>query len=204
MKYSLPRLPYAYDALEPYIDRLTMELHYTKHHQAYVDHLNAALEKYPHLQEMTLDALLKNIPTLPAEIQTVVRNNAGGHFNHTLFWPLMKKNGGGQPKGRIADAIQQTFGEFKNFQDQFTMAAKGVFGSGWAWLAIDSAGALKIIHTPNQDAPIMQQHQPVFGLDVWEHAYYLKYHNRRPDYITAWWHVVNWDHVEELYRGIIG
>lgn len=200
--FTLPKLPYSYDALEPYIDAKTMEIHYTKHHQAYVDNLNAALKDYPALQKKTLEDLLENIDALPEAIRTAVRNNAGGHFNHSLFWLLMKKNGGGKPKGNVAKLIKEKFGSFENCQTEFNAAAKKVFGSGWAWLAIDGDGKLVGISSPNQDAPLMGGLQPILGLDVWEHAYYLKYQNRRPDYINAWWHVVNWDQVEENYRSI--
>jgi len=201
--YTLPELPYAYDALEPYIDKETMMVHYTKHHQAYVDNLNKALEKYPALQEKTLDALLTDLDGLPEDIRTAVRNNGGGHLNHSMFWTLMKKNGGGKPRGHIADAIDNTFGDLTAFQEQFNAEAKKVFGSGWAWLVVNSNEALSIVSTPNQDNPISKGLQPVMGLDVWEHAYYLKYQNRRPDYIGAWWHVVNWDQIEENYRLLI-
>jgi len=204
MLYTLPQLPYAYDALEPYIDRQTMELHHTKHHQGYINNLNAALEKYPELQEKTIDALLQEIHTIPEDIQTTVRNNGGGHLNHTLFWEWMKPQSSAEPQGRVALALKETFGEFARFQDSFNTAAKSVFGSGWAWLIVDAEGRLVIITTPNQDAPIMKQQKPILGLDVWEHAYYLKYQNRRPDYIGAWWHVVNWDRVETMYREIVG
>lgn len=204
MLYTLPPLPYAYDALEPYIDRQTMELHHTKHHQAYINNLNAALEKYPALQEKTIDALLADLHTLPEDIQTAVRNNGGGHLNHTLFWEWMKPDSGGEPRGRSALALKETFGEFARFQENFNTAAKSVFGSGWAWLIIDSEGRLTIVNSPNQDAPIMKHQKPILGLDVWEHAYYLKYQNRRADYIGAWWHVVDWDRVENMYREIVG
>jgi superoxide dismutase, Fe-Mn family len=209
MPYTLPKLPYAYDALEPYIDRQTMELHHTKHHQAYINNLNAALEKYPALQEKTLDALLGDLMAVPEDIRTTVRNNGGGHLNHTMFWEWMRPNKEDQlplpaEKSRVGDAIKQTFGDFAKFQEQFNAAAKTVFGSGWAWLIVDKDGKLQIITTTNQDAPIMKGQHPILGLDVWEHAYYLKYQNRRPDYITAWWHVVNWDKVEEMYREIVG
>lgn len=204
MPYTLPQLPYAYDALEPYIDRQTMELHHTKHHQAYINNLNTALEKYPALQEKTLDELLMNLHTLPEDIQITVRNNGGGHLNHTLFWEWMKPQAGLEPSGKVADAIKQTFGTFAKFQELFNAAAKTVFGSGWAWLVVDKDGKLQITTTSNQDAPIMKGMQPILGLDVWEHAYYLKYQNRRPDYITAWWHVINWDKVEQMYREIVG
>jgi len=206
MPYTLPKLPYAYDALEPYIDRQTMEIHHTKHHQAYINNLNAALEKYPALQEKTLDALLIELLTLPEDIQTTVRNNGGGHLNHTLFWEWMTPRAEKEPRAesKVDDAIKQTFGDFAKFQEQFNAAAKTVFGSGWAWLVVDKDGKLIIIATPNQDAPIMKGMHPILGLDVWEHAYYLKYQNKRPDYISAWWHVINWDRVEQMYREIVG
>ncbi len=198
--FKLPPLPYSYDALEPYIDAQTMEIHYTKHHQAYVNNLNAALENYPALQKKSLEDLIESLETLPEAIITAVKNNAGGHFNHSLFWLLMKKNGGGNPKGHIAQAIKQKFGSFDVFKTQFNEAAKKVFGSGWAWLALDKEGDLVGVATPNQDALLMAGLQPIMGLDVWEHAYYLKYQNRRPDYINAWWNVINWDQVEDNYR----
>lgn len=203
MPYTLPELPYAYDALEPYIDKETMILHHTKHHQKYVDELNKALAPYPELQEKSLDALLSDLDALPDAIMTAVRNNGGGHLNHSLFWTYMKPNGGGKPQGYLGDALKDTFGEFTVFQEKFDAAAKTVFGSGWAWLVVDGNSALSIMTTPNQDSPVSQGLQPVMGLDVWEHAYYLKYQNRRPDYISAWWHVINWDQIEENYRLII-
>lgn len=201
--FTLPKLPYAYDALEPYIDKETMEIHYTKHHQAYVDKLNAALEKMPELENKTLVELLKNLNDVPDDIRTAIRNNGGGDYNHSFFWPIMKKNGGGKPRDKVAQAINTFFGSFAAFQEQFNQAAKSVFGSGWAWLVVDDENEqLKIITTPNQDTPLMYNTKPLLGLDVWEHAYYLKYQNRRPDYINAWWHVVNWEHVEEHYQNI--
>lgn len=204
MSYTLPPLPYPFDALEPYIDAKTMEIHYTKHHQAYVDNLNKALSEYPALQDQPLSDILKTLDALPAKIRTAVRNNGGGHYNHSFFWPLMKKNGGGEPKGKSAQAINQFFGSLSEFQDHFNAAAKGVFGSGWAWLCIEkNGGKLIISSTPNQDTPLPHHLAPILGLDVWEHAYYLKYQNRRPDYISAWWHVVNWNQVEENYRAIV-
>lgn len=203
MEYRLLPLDYSYDALEPYIDAQTMEIHYTKHHQGYVNGLNAALKDYPDLQTKPLAELLQNIDTLPDAIQTAIRNNGGGHYNHMMFWKIMKKNGGGEPKGLVADGIQQAFGTFKSFQDMFNTHAKSVFGSGWAWLSVDQEGKFVISSLPNQDTPLSVGHKPIMGLDVWEHAYYLKYHNRRPDYIGAWWHVINWDHVEENYRSIV-
>lgn len=199
MEYKLPQLPYAYDALEPYIDAKTMEIHYTKHHQAYVDNLNKALEKYPALQELSLEHLLRSLDTVPLPIQSAVRNNGGGHYNHSFFWNLMKSNGGGHPKGQLFQTIEKTFGTFEAFQDQFNAAAKAVFGSGWAWLCLNKQGALVIISTSNQDTPLAQDLLPVMGLDVWEHAYYLQYQNKRVDYITRWWHVVNWDYIEEHF-----
>jgi superoxide dismutase, Fe-Mn family len=203
MPYVLPPLSYAYDALEPYIDTKTMEIHYTKHHQAYIDNLNKALTNYPALQQKPVASLLTTIEEIPADIRTAVRNHGGGHANHTLFWTLMKPHASGKPTGLIAQEIIKTWTTFANFQDQFNAAAKGVFGSGWAWLVVDKAGKLAIMALPNQDSPLMQGMQPIMGLDVWEHAYYLLYQNRRPDYINAWWHVINWDQVEENYRAVV-
>ncbi len=203
MEYKLPPLPYAYDALEPYIDARTMEIHYTKHHQGYVNGLNKTLQNYPNLQTMTPEELLKELHAMPEVIRMAVRNYAGGDANHTLFWRIMKKDGGGQPRGMVADAIKKLFGNFGALQEQFNTVAKTVFGSGWAWLCIDREGGLVITSTSNQDSPLSQGLSPILGLDVWEHAYYLKYQNKRPDYITAWWHVINWEQVEEYYRAII-
>jgi Fe-Mn family superoxide dismutase len=201
--FKLPQLPYSYDALEPYIDAKTMEIHYTKHHQAYVNNLNDAVKDHPALQKKSLHDLITMADTLPAELAKKIKDNAGGHFNHSFFWPIMKKNGGGQPKGKVAQLIKQKFGSFEKCQEDFNAAAKKVFGSGWAWLAIDKEGKLVGVSTPNQDAILIAGLQPIFGLDVWEHAYYLKYQNRRPDYINAWWNVINWNQVEENYRSII-
>jgi len=198
--FVLPPLPYAYDALEPYIDARTMEIHYTKHHQAYVNNLNDALKDYPDWQKRSLDEIVCMIDQVPEAIRTTVKNNAGGHFNHSFFWPLMKKNGGGKPKGDLAKAIDKTFGSFDTFQEQFNAAAKKVFGSGWAWLVMDKNGKMVIISEPNQDPVQMQGYKPIIGLDVWEHAYYLKYQNKRPDYISAWWNVINWDQAEKNYK----
>ena len=203
MIYTLPSLPYAYDALEPYIDALTMEIHYTKHHQAYVNNLNAALEKHPEYHPKGLEYMLKNLTSVPDDIRTAVRNNAGGDFNHSFFWQLMKKNGGGEPNGLVAAEIKKTFGSFAAFQDTFNTHAKTVFGSGWAWLSVDAQGKLVVSSSPNQDSPLSTNCTPIMGLDVWEHAYYLKYQNKRPDYIQAWWHVINWDMVEEHYRALV-
>ena len=201
MPHELPKLPYRYDALEPHIDARTMEIHYTKHHQGYVNNLNAALEKHPDLQSKSAEDLLKNLNAVPEDIRTAVRNNGGGHVNHSMFWPMMGSNGGGEPKGELANAINSTFGSFANFKDQFSKAAAGRFGSGWAWLCMDKSGKLTITSTPNQDNPISDGLKPILGLDVWEHAYYLKYQNRRPDYISAWWNVVNWDQIAKNYAG---
>lgn len=202
--FTLPKLPYEFGALEPYIDAMTMEIHHDKHHQAYVDNLNKALEKSPEWQGKSLESLLTSLDQLPEEIRTAVRNNGGGHFNHSAFWLMLSKKGGGQPQGSVGQAIAKEFGSFAAFQDTFNTASKSVFGSGWAWLAIASNGQYKIVTTPNQDNPITQGMQPILGLDVWEHAYYLKYQNRRPDYINAWWNVINWEQVQEndaLIRG---
>ena len=203
MKFVLPKLPYAYDALEPHIDAQTMEIHYTKHHQAYVNNLNAALETCPEFEPTSVDSLLIDLFAVPEDIRTVVRNNAGGHFNHSLFWNIMKKNGGGEPKGLVATEINKMFGSFVEFQAIFNAQAKTVFGSGWAWLSVDKDGKLIVTALPNQDSPLSYNATPIMGLDVWEHAYYLKYQNKRPDYISAWWNVIDWDRVEENYRAII-
>lgn len=201
--FVLPPLPYAYDALEPHIDAKTMEIHYTKHHQAYVDNLNAALKNLPDAQKKALEDLLLSLDSLPESVRTAVRNNGGGHYNHSLFWKMMKPNGGGMPQSSLAKAIDSTFGSFDKFKEQFNDAAKKVFGSGWAWLCVDKNGKLIIHSEPNQDAPIMHGFTPILGLDVWEHAYYLKYQNKRVDYIGAWWNVVNWDFAQELYEKAI-
>ncbi|GAA4070742.1 superoxide dismutase [Amphibacillus indicireducens] len=198
-KFELPELPYAYDALEPHIDKETMSIHHTKHHNTYVSNLNGALEGHSDLENKSLDELLKDLDNLPKEIQTAVRNNGGGHANHSLFWELMSPNGGGSPKGSLAEAIDVKFGSFDQFKEDFKAAATGRFGSGWAWLVVDN-GELAITSTPNQDTPIMEGKTPILGVDVWEHAYYLKYQNKRPDYVSAFWNVVNWDKVAELYQ----
>lgn len=197
--FTLPALPYAYESLEPHIDALTMRIHHTKHHQAYVDNLNKALESHPQLHSMSLHDVLTNLESLPAQIQTVVRNNAGGHSNHSFFWNIMIP-GGSPLQGELRDAIDTTFGSFETFQAQFNDAAKKVFGSGWAWLCLNAEKKLVILSTANQDAPCMTGLHPILGLDVWEHAYYLHYQNRRPDYISAWWNVIDWKAVSALYH----
>ena len=194
MAFTLPALPYAFDALEPHIDAQTMQIHHGKHHQAYVNNLNAAIEKAPELAGKSLDDLMKNINTVPEAVRTAVRNNGGGHWNHSFFWELMGPKAGGEPTGKLADAIKGAFGDFAKFKEQFAAAATGRFGSGWAWLVSDG-GKLSITSTPNQDNPLMEGRKAILGLDVWEHAYYLKYQNRRPDYVTAWWNVVDWNKV---------
>jgi Fe-Mn family superoxide dismutase len=196
--FSVPPLPYAFDALEPHIDAKTMEIHHDKHHAAYVTNLNKALDGHADLQSKSLEDLLKNLDALPDAIRNPVRNNAGGHWNHSLFWTQLKKGGGGEPSGDLGAAIKSTFGSFADFQTKFAAAGVGRFGSGWAWLLVKD-GKLVIDSTPNQDTPISLNAKAVLGLDVWEHAYYLKYQNRRPDYIAAWWNVVNWDSAAELY-----
>jgi Fe-Mn family superoxide dismutase len=195
--HTLPKLAYAYDALEPFIDTKTMEIHYTKHHQAYVDKLNKALESHPELQNKTAEDLIKDLNSVPEDIRTAVRNNGGGHVNHSFFWPILKK--GMQPKVEVFQAINKKFGSFDKFKELFKDAATTVFGSGWAWLVLNSKKELEIVKTTNQDNPISQGLIPVLGIDVWEHAYYLKYQNRRPDYVDAFWNVVNWEKVNENY-----
>jgi len=199
MAHSLPPLPYAFNALEPHIDARTMEIHHGKHHQAYVTNLNAALDKHPELHSKTIEDLLKGINSVPEDIRTAVRNNGGGHANHTMFWEIMGPNGGGAPSGAIADAINASFGGFDKLKDEFKKAAVGRFGSGWAWV-IDNAGKLAVESSANQDSPLMEGKKIVFGIDVWEHAYYLHYQNRRPDYVDAWWNVVNWDAINRRLR----
>lgn len=199
MAHTLPPLPYPYDALEPYIDAQTMEIHHTRHHQGYVNNLNAALEKHPELQDVPVEILIRNLASVPEDIREAVRNNGGGHANHSLFWTVMKPGGGGEPTGALAEAIAKAFGSFAAFKDLFTKTAMGRFGSGWAWLSTTAFGRLVVHSTPNQDNPLMEGLFPLLGLDVWEHAYYLKYQNRRADYIQAWWNVVNWDQVAANY-----
>jgi len=198
MAYTLPELPYASNALEPHIDARTMEIHHTKHHQAYITNVNKALESHPELAAKTICDLMKDLAAVPESIRTVVRNNGGGHWNHSLFWTVLKPNGGGEPTGELAEAIKNELGGFDKFKTDFAAAAATRFGSGWAWLTVDN-GKLKIESTPNQDTPLSEGRKPILGLDVWEHAYYLHYQNRRPDYISAFWNVVNWDEVARRY-----
>ena len=203
MAYELPPLPYDYNALEPYIDEQTMRIHHDKHHGTYVTNVNNALANHPDLAALPVEQLIQNLSRVPEDIRTTVRNNGGGHANHSFFWPIMAPNAGGQPGGALAEAINQTFGSFDAFKDQFAKAAAGRFGSGWAWLTMDGS-ALRIESTPNQDSPLMDGRTPILGLDVWEHAYYLKYQNRRADYIAAWWNVVNWPQVARNYEAARG
>jgi Fe-Mn family superoxide dismutase len=200
MAYELPPLPYPFDALEPHIDAKTMEIHHDKHHQAYITNANNALKDYPQLAAKPVEELIADLSAVPEAIRTAVRNNAGGHANHSFFWLILGPNAGGSPKGKLADAITSTFGSFDQFKEKFQAAGAGRFGSGWAWLVINKAGSLEISSTPNQDSPIMDGLKPVFGVDVWEHAYYLKYQNRRPDYLKAVWNVINWDAVGEHFK----
>jgi len=200
MPHQLPALPYDFGALEPHIDAQTMQIHHGKHHQTYVTNLNAALDKHPELHNKSLDDLMRGVSSVPEDIRTAVRNNGGGHWNHTLFWKLMAPNAGGAPTGIVADAINGSFSSFDKFKEQFNAAGVGRFGSGWAWL-ISSGSKLEIISTPNQDNPLMDGKHAILGVDVWEHAYYLKYQNRRADYLAAWWNVVNWSEVGRLLAG---
>lgn len=204
MKFELPALPYAYDALEPVIDSETMKFHHDKHHQAYVSNLNKALEAAPELPFTCAGSLLKNLNEVPEEIRTAVRNNGGGHLNHTLFWESMRPGGSNQPGGALAQAIRNAFGSFENMKEKFEAAGLARFGSGWVWLVLDEKGELKILSTPNQDNPLSDGKRPLLGNDVWEHAYYLRYQNRRADYLKAWWSLVNWDIVGERYEHFLG
>jgi len=207
MAFTLPSLPYPYDALEPHIDARTMEIHHTKHHQAYVTNANAALEKHAGLADKSVEALIADFAAVPEAVRTALRNNAGGHANHSLFWTVMSPKGGGSPKGDLAGAIDSAFGGLDKFKEQFETAAKTRFGSGWAWLAVGDDGKLCVCSTPNQDSPLMKgvaecPGTPILGLDVWEHAYYLKYQNRRPEYVAAFWNVVNWDEVARRFAAV--
>lgn len=205
-EYTLPPLPYDYGALEPNIDARTMEIHHTKHHQAYITNVNNALKDHPDLQGKPIEQLIANLDAVPEAIRTAVRNNGGGHANHSLFWQIMKPGGGGEPSGPLGDAIASELGGFAKFKEDFAKAGATRFGSGWAWLVVGKDGKLAVTSTPNQDSPIMEGKglTPILGLDVWEHAYYLKYQNRRPDYITAWWNTINWDEVARRYKAAKG
>ena len=199
MAFTLPALPYDFSALEPHIDAKTMEIHHGKHHQTYVNNLNAAIEKAPELANKSIEDLMRNVSSLPEAVRAPIRNNGGGHWNHSMFWQIMAPKAGGEPGGNLGAAIKSAFGDFAKFREQFSAAGVGRFGSGWAWL-INSGGKLSIASTPNQDNPLMEGQKAIMGLDVWEHAYYLKYQNRRPDYISAWWNVVNWKEVEKRFQ----
>jgi len=198
--FTLPPLPYAFDALEPHIDALTMQIHHDKHHAAYVANLNKAVAEFPELGKKRVEELVRDLNALPEKIRAAIRNQGGGHYNHTLFWQMMKKDGGGQPWGELLKGVEKRFGSFAAFKDEFTKAALGQFGSGWAWLVLDANKELGIQPTPNQDSPISQNKQPLLGIDVWEHAYYLKYQNRRPEYVAAFVQVIDWDYVGERYK----
>jgi Fe-Mn family superoxide dismutase len=200
MAFELPNLPYGFDALEPHIDTATMQIHHGKHHQTYVNNLNAAIEKAPELAGKSLDDLMRGINDVPESVRTAVRNNGGGHWNHSMFWQWMAPNAGGQPSGDVAGAIDSAFGGFDKLKEQWAAAGTGRFGSGWVWL-VNDGGKLSITSTPNQDNPLMEGKTAILGLDVWEHAYYLRYQNKRPDYISAWWNVVNWEAVNEGFSG---
>ncbi len=200
MAFTLPKLPYDFNALEPHIDARTMEIHHDKHHQAYINNLNTAIQKHPELEKKSIEDLLKDLNSVPDDIRTAVRNNGGGHWNHSMFWEIMSSKGGGEPGGALADAIKKAFGDFAAFKDKVAAAAVGQFGSGWAWLVKDGSG-LAVMSTPNQDNPISQGKVAILGVDVWEHAYYLNYQNRRPDYVAAWWNVVNWNEVGKRFAG---
>lgn len=199
MAHEVPALPYDYAALEPHIDEATMKLHHDKHHQAYVNNLNAAIEKHPELGRHTAEDLLRSLDTVPEDVRGAVRNNGGGHVNHTMFWTIMTPKGGGEPTGAIADKIKEDFGSFEDFKKQFNETTAKQFGSGWGWLVLDG-GKLKIVTTANQDSPLSQGKYPILGNDVWEHAYYLKYQNKRPDYLAAWWNTVNWAEINKRFE----
>jgi superoxide dismutase, Fe-Mn family len=203
MAYTLPELTYPYDALEPHIDAKTMEIHHTKHHKTYVDKLNAALEQHQRLASQSVEELLLNFSDVPDQIRPAVQNHGGGHANHSLWWTIIGPGGGGEPTGAIASALNTSFGSFKEFRDKFSTAAANLFGSGWAWLVQAGKGNLAVLSLPNQDSPLMTGMIPILGIDVWEHAYYLNYQNRRPDYLAAWWDVVNWDEVGRRYEAAV-
>ena len=198
--FTLPDLPYAYNALEPHIDENTMHIHHDKHHKAYMDKFNTALEKYPDLYKKTVEEILSDLNSVPEDARIAVKNNGGGYFHHSIFWKMMKPNGGGAPKGEIGEAINKTFGSFDKFKEEFTNKSSTHFASGWTWLVKDKSGKLSVISTPNQDSPITQGLTPLLGIDTWEHAYYLKYQNRRPEYIEAWWNTVNWEYAENILK----
>lgn len=202
MAHVLAPLPYAYDALEPHFDALTMEIHHSRHHQAYVNNLNAALEKHPELADKSIEELVKNLNDVPEDIRTAVRNNGGGHLNHSLFWEILTPGGSSEPVGALKEAIVSTFGSFESFKEKFAQAAATRFGSGWAWLVVNSNGSLEVISSANQDNPTTDGHKVVFGLDVWEHAYYLKFQNKRPDYVSTWWNVINWTIADEKFQSL--
>jgi Fe-Mn family superoxide dismutase len=202
MAFVVPPLPYAFDALEPHIDAKTMEIHHDKHHGTYVANANAAIEKHPELASKSVEDLLWGINEIPEDIRTAIRNNAGGHSNHSIFWTIMGPGGGGNPNGRIADGIKSTFGSYDTFKEQLQKAGLGQFGSGWAWLLVDKGGKLSIKSYPNQDSPYMEGLTPILGVDVWEHAYYLKYQNKRADYIAAWFNTINWEAVNARFSGV--
>ena len=204
MTFILPELPYGYDALEPHIDARTMEIHHSKHHAGYVAKLNAALEPFDEYEGVSIESIMTELNKVPDEIRTAVRNNGGGHANHSLFWNVMGPDGGGEPGGSLAGSISNGFNSFAEFKDKFSKAAATRFGSGWAWLVVGAGGGLVVLSTPNQDTPLSEEVTPILGLDVWEHAYYLNYQNRRPDYIAAWWNVINWPQVESNYDATIG
>lgn len=199
MAYTLPELPYAYDALAPHIDEETMRIHHDKHHAAYVNKVNAALENHPELAQLSINELMQRLDSVPEDIKTAVQNNGGGHANHSLFWEILSPNGGGKPSGELSAAIDETFGSFDEFKEKFSATGAGRFGSGWAWLVVTD-GKLEVIDTLNQDSPLSLGKTPILGLDVWEHAYYLNYQNKRPEYISAFWNVVNWDEVAKRYK----
>ncbi|MBR7630491.1 MAG: superoxide dismutase [Aeromonas popoffii] len=203
MSHTLPALAYGYDALEPHIDALTMEIHHSRHHQTYITNLNAALADLPELAALTVEALLARFDSLPVNVQGAVRNHGGGHANHSLFWQVMSPHGGGEPSGELAEAINRDLGGLEVFRQAFTQAALSRFGSGWAWLVVDEEGRLRVESSANQDSPLMQGHVPILGLDVWEHAYYLKYQNKRPDYIAAFYRVIDWHEVARRYRAAL-